>query len=787
LTEVTFGKWLKRQRSSRGLTQEQLAYQIGCATITLRKIESEERRPSVAIVKQLRRVFEIPQDQQTNFLKFARGDWTKIPDIRSGETPWQVPASTRTNLPAAVTSLIGREKQLAEIHGYLLQGEIRLVTLIGPPGIGKTRLSIEVAHQCLSGFADGVFFAGLAPIDDPNLIASTVRQALGYVETQHPSSEQQLIRGVGEKQILIVLDNCEHLIKNVALFTSGFLSACSNLKILTTSREALHISGEWLYSVPSLKLPDEISQVDINSASQYPALTLFAERARAVRSDFSLTADNIKTVSIICAKLDGLPLAIELVAAQLRLHSLQSLLQRMDDSFVLSVQGTWTVPSRQVTLSQAIGWSYHALTPDEQRILAYLSVFSGGFTLSAAETIFSERFTETTVSDLVASLLDKSLLQNSADSKGELRFAMLVTIHQFTWERLTEMNEFSEVRNWHLAYFVHLAEQGDDGIHGPDQLNWMERLDSEYSNFRAALGWAVESQNADDGSRLAGGLIFFWFIRGYLGEATDWYERILALEKKASAKWEAKVLFGLGNLLIRRESGDTDRRTEIFERSLSLYKELNDKSGIAGVLNALGIVALQQQDLLKARQLFNESLVLRSQMGAPWEIAHTLQNFAPIAFQEKDYESAKLLSEETIALFEQAGDQRGVARTLSDLAEFERVNGNLVRAVELLKQSLSQLILFKDKLSITSVLDDLAELSCLQGNTKRAVRLYGAAESMRENIGIHLLPNDPENHEQNIRMIRNNQDEMEFTKAWAEGRSMTMEQAIKYALEEQGI
>ena len=786
LTEVTFGEWLKRQRSSRGLTQEQLAHQIGCATITLRKFESEERRPSVAIVKQLSKVFEIPQDKQTSFIKFARGDWTKAPIQKPDETPWQVSESPRTNLPAAVTSLIGREEQLARIHDYLLQAEIRLVTLVGPPGVGKTRLSIEAARQCLSDFADGAFFVGLAPLNDPNLIASTVRQALGYVETQHPSPEQQLIQSIGKKQLLIVLDNCEHLVKDAAKFASGLLSACSNLKIIATSRESLQILGEWLYTVPPLELPQENFPLKLDSSSQYPALTLFVDRARAVRKDFTLTPENIKIISSICAKLDGLPLAIELIAAQIRMYSPQSLLQKLNDRFVLSAQGARTVPSRQMSLSHAISWSFDSLTLDEQRLFVYLSVFSGGFTLSVAEIIFSERFTETTVSGLVASLLDKSLLQSSAASNGELRFNMLVTIHHFAWGRLAEIAEFSEVRNWHLAYFVHLAEQGENGVHGPDQLNWMERLDGEYSNLRAALSWAVESQNADDGSRLSSGLTLFWFIRGYLREATDWYERILALEKKASAKWEAKVLFGLGNLLIRKESGDTDRRTKIFERSLSLYKELNDNSGIAFVLNALGIVALQQQDLLKARQLLNESLALRRQIGDPWQIAHTLQNFAPIAFQEKDYISAKRLSEETIALFEQAGDQRGVARTLSDLAEFERVDGNLIRAVELLKQSLSQLILFKDKLSIASAFDDLAELSCLQGNTIRAVRLYSAAEYLRENIGLHLQPGDPDNHEQDIRMVRNNLNEMEFTKAWAEGRAMTMEQAIEYALEERG-
>ena len=786
MTEVSFGEWLKRQRMGRGLTRDQLAYQISCAAVTLQKIESEERRPSAQIVTRLAEIFEIPKNEQTNFLKYARGDWRYAPGELTDESPWLTAKRTaHTNLPASVTALIGREGQLAEIHGYLLRAEIRLVTLIGPPGMGKTRLSIEAARQSLSNFPDGVFFVALAPVDDPSLIASTTRQALGYVENQKLTADQQLREGIGERQMLIVLDNCEHLIQDVAEFASGLLSACSRLKILATSREALRVPGEWLFSVPVLGVPKEDSPVNMDSAAQFPALTLFAERARAVRSDFVLSPDNIRTIAEICASLDGLPLAIELIAAQMRLLSPHALLERLNEKFVLSAKGMRTAPARQISLSHAFNWSYDSLTPEEQKLFAGLSVFSGGFTLEASEAIFSGTAVEQSVSNLGASQLDKSLLQRASDIGGELRFSMLVTIRHFAQERLQDLGEVEKTRDWHLAYFLEMAEQADREIRGPQQLRWFDHLEYEHDNLRAALTWALESKKAESGLRLAGGLAFFWFVRGYLREAIAWLERVLAQGQGASKAVEAKALSYLGTISSDGENRDLDRSTNMLNKSLSLYQEVEDDSGIAWVLNLLGLVVVEQKDLTKAKQLLSQSLILRYQVGDPWGIAHTLQNFPSLAIQENDYVHAKQLSEETITWFRRAGDQRGVARTLADLAELERLAGNPTQAMALLKQSLSQLMLFKDKGSIASALEGIAVLASMQDDFRQAGRLYGAAEALRETIGMPHRPAAYErvNYEQNIAMVRTNLDEVTFAKAWAEGRAMTMEQAVAYALE----
>ena len=786
MAEVSFGEWLKRQRMGRGWTREQLANQIGCAVVTLRKIESEERRPSAQMVARLAEIFEIPKDEQTHFLKYARGDWRYAPGESTGESPWLISTKApRTNLPASLTTLIGREGQLTEIRAYLLRTEIRTATLIGPPGIGKTRLAIEAARQSLSNFSEGVFIVQLAPFDDPSLIASTTRQALGYVENQKLTADQQLREGIGEKQMLIVLDNCEHMIQEVAEFTLGLLSACSRLKILATSREALRIPGEWLYSVPVLEIPKKDSAVSEITADQFPALTLFAERAGAVRSDFVLTPDNIQTVIQICTYLDGLPLAIELIAAQLRLLSPQALLERLNEKFVLSAEGMRTASSRQISLSHAFNWSYDSLTPEEQKLFAGLSVFSGGFTLEAAEAIFSGILTKKSVSNLVTSLLDKSLVQRELEAGGEIRFSMLATIRNFAQERLRDLGEAEKVRDHHLLYFLKMAELAENEIRGPQQLYWLDTLEREHDNLRAALKWTLESQQVDAGVKLAGALAFFWFVRGYLREGISWLERTLAQGQGASKSAEARALRYLGSHIRMGANPDLDRVTDSLHRSLSIYQELEDVSGIAWVLNTLGIVAMEQDDLVKAKELLTESLVLRHQVGDPWSIAHTLQNYAPIAFQENNYAGAKQLTEETIAWFRQAGDQRGVARTLADLAELERVAGNYTEATVLLKESLSQLVLLRDKWSIAAALEDLATLASTQ-NAGRALRLYGAVEALREIIGMPLAPSHYQRvkHQQSIALVRTHLGEKKFAKAWAEGRAMTVEQAIAYALED---
>jgi predicted ATPase/DNA-binding XRE family transcriptional regulator len=737
LVDVSFGEWLKRARKAKGLTQEQLASQVNCSVSALRKIESEERRASIQLVDLFAEIFNIPPQERKSFLTFARGDLLVSGNF-AGETSAHTPSSHRSNLPSSTTPLIGREKELATISEYLLKTDIRLVTLIGPPGIGKTRLSIESARETLSKFDDGTFFIPLAPIDDPSLVTTAILQTLGYVETKNLSVLEQIVDGIGTKQMLLVLDNFEHLMDGAAPLVSRLLSACSKLKIMVTSRESLRIPGEWLYSVPTLLVPKEDTIIDMGAASDFPALKLFTERARAVRSDFSLRADNIQTVASICSQLDGLPLAIELIATRIRLMSPQLLLERLNDQFVLSADGMRPEDIRQKTLNSAIDWSYRSLTEEEKNLFVNLSVFSGGFTLGAIETIFSEKQPKKTVPELIALLSDKSLLQRTLDAQGETRFTMLVIIQKFALDRLRQVGGESEMRNKHLAYFLDLAEQADKEAHGPDQIKWMDLLENELDNLRAALNWCLSSGQTQYGLQLFAALAWTWNVRWLPSEARNWFYKLRAMPNVGEyPKNYARVLNGAG--LREWRTGNYAEAHSVLEESLAIWRKLgpDEDLGLAEALNRIGLLARWgDSDLNIAESYFNQSLMIYQRRNETWGTAWNLFLLGGVAIGRAQSETAFSLLQQSLELLQKSGDLWGMGRVSQFLGELHFRQENYKKALFYFNQHLlnDEKIRFMDGVSVA--LANLGDLHRVQGEYAQAEQYYNKSLTMSRDYGM---------------------------------------------------
>jgi predicted ATPase/DNA-binding XRE family transcriptional regulator len=780
----SFGYWLRLKRKALDLTREALADRVGCSVSTIRKLEEEERRPSTQIAELLAEIFKIPTTERTAFLRFVRGDWRSAPSLGDEDAPWRgsTPALSqqpRSNLPSTFTSLIGRDKDIAAVQDYLTNPDIRLVTLIGAPGIGKTRLSIASASQSLTHFPDGVFFVALASLDHPSLIPSAIAQALGYVEKSDLPAEKRLMEGIGNKRMLFVLDNCEHLIEDVALLTASLLSACSRLKILTTSREALRIPGEWLYSVPALDLPKEFSIVDIETISEFPALVLFAERARAARSDFALNVENILPVASICSQLDGLPLAIELIAACVKTLSLEQIAARLDDRFALLISGSRVAPSRQQTLRATLDWSYELLTEAERELFQQLSVFVGGFTLDALESV-AQLDSNQSVLHVFSRVVEKSLV--IFEKRDNVRYQMLESIRQYAGEKLQESGNARWFHDRHLAYFLMYAVKAEPHLFSVEQRAWANRLEIEHDNLRAALSWSLESDQVKAGLQMAGALAWFWHKNGHLREGSRWLEKTLTLDNSMSGTERAKAL--RASSMISRGMGDYIQAKALADSSIKLYREIGDNQGIGLSLIDLGATLHLEGKREKAIKLLQESLDLLQSTGEMWGIAYAQVLLGDAWFRLGDIERAATQWEASLRLTRELGDNSLMAWSLGGLADVARLRREYNRSIEMFKESLMVYRELGNKSEPPFTLEALGLAAAALGKSQHAARLWGAAASWREAINEPLPLTYQRDYAASVTQARTQLGEEVYASAWSQGYAMSPEQAVALALEE---
>ena len=723
------------------------------------------------------------------------------------------------NLPRQLTSFIGRDREMAEVRRLL--STTGLLTLTGDGGCGKTRLALQVVADLVDEYPDGVWLVELAALSDPALVPKVVASALDVPEQAGRSLDQGLADFLSSKSLLVVLDNCEHLVNACAELTSFLLRSCPALRVLATSRQPLGIDGEVIWRVPSMSVPESTRIPPREDLARYEGVRLFVERAASSHRGFAITERNAPAIAQVCIQLDGIPLAIELAAARVKVLSVEQIVARLNDRFRLLAGGGRTKLPRHQTLRATMDWSYGLLSKDEQAMLRRLSVFAGGWTLEAAEAAFSDSAAESTeVLNLLAQLVDKSLVQveNQADRAW---YRLLETVRQYGQDRLVESNEVEGARRRHADWYLALAEQATVKLRGPEQKEWVDRLEVERDNLRAALQWsATEPGGADAGLRLAVALHWFWFMRNHLSEGRQWLERFLASSVNASNSSRATALFGIG-LLARRqgdykaaepplrdsvalfresgdqsgiglslhhlahvadESADSAKAVALFEESLGIFREAANTWGVAASLNCLGETLQHRGDYSNATPMLRESLRLCREIGDRWLTAYPTRILGIVAANQGEYEGATGLLEESLAIERETGDKWGEAQSLSTLASIACNQQNYERAAILLNESL---ILRRDvgsKPGIAECLERLGMVFGGQGHLERAARLLGAAEALREAIGALVPLVDRADYDRAVATVRSGSAEKRLGIVWAEGRAMTLEQAIEYAL-----
>ena len=749
-------------------------------------------------------------------LAAIRGCFTESPAKRADSRP--------SNLPAQPTGFVGREKEMSAIKELLLRPDVRLATITGPGGIGKSRLALQVAAGTGGHFTGGIYFVPLYPVNDQALIASAIVQTLEIREAGVQSPLEMLrqhFQDVLRTPALLLLDNFEHLLQAAPL-VADLLAMAPNLKILVTSRAALHVYGEHEFPVPPLALPDPHSASSVQALLQCPSVALFVQRAVAAKPDFELSQENSAAVTEICARLDGLPLALELAAARVKVLSPSALLSRLASRMQLLTGGARDLPQRQQTLRAAMDWSYDLLDPAEQRLFRRLSVFVGGCNLEGIEAVCDARNDlGLDLLDGMASMVDKSLVRQAEQEEGESRFHMLETIREYALEKLEASGEGPVTKRAHSAYCLVLAEEETAEQSPAETTRWLQRMTREHHNFLSALEWLIVTKDAEWGLRLGAALFRFWEMRESLAEGRDGLAKVLKLPGAAApTKTRQRALFAAG--VLAGEQGDYLSAESLIQEALEIARQLHDDRAAAVCLNALAVHARDRGDASLARCLFEESLAVWRGLGDSEAIARCLSNLANVARLQGDYSrahslyaeclsifqasgnqtgaawslnyqgdvlhdrgdaaAARVLYEQAQAIFRQLGDRWGIAGTQADLGNLALEQRDYLTALSLYGESLKLFYQLEHKRGIARLLECFAAAAAAQFEAERSLRLAGAAAALRKNIGAPLTSAEQAKLESVLEPPRQALTNTAGGTAWLEGWTMPIEQAIDEAL-----
>jgi predicted ATPase/DNA-binding SARP family transcriptional activator/Tfp pilus assembly protein PilF len=791
-------------------------------------------------VQTLNEELSVPPSAETTALYEAiKVNRLPSPIKRPGHTEDRPPRHLRSpaplyTLPAQPTLFIGRQREVTAARELLLRRDVRLLTLTGAGGTGKTRLGLEVAAGVVTHFAHGVVYVPLADLRDPALVPNAIARQIQVRAGGRQSLLELLKSTLQAKQMLLVLDNFEH-VEPAAPIIADLLASAPQIKVLVTSRAPLNLRGEHEFLVPPLALPERTAVWSIEQLHRSEAFQLFISRAACASADFVVTEDNAQAIAEICHRLDGLPLAIELAAVRVKLLPPATLLARLGHRLSVLTGGAQDSPARQRTLRATIEWSYVLLTEEERALFARLAVFVGGFSLEAAEAVCKpEGDLDLDILDGLQSLLDQSLLQQVERLAGEARFTMLETIREYALEQLVVCGEAAALQQRHTAYYLALVAEADSHLWGPEQTAWLERLEVEYDNIRAALAWkwnegavqvAGAERDAEVGVEVVRSLCTFWYYRGYISEGRAWLEHaLIRTGKKARTGARAAALYGCGVMAMFQGQASTARTRQ--EESIAIWRERGDKRGLANALFSLGEVVVNQGDeqaalpileecrelfqqvgdksfyvravmylgdvalgqghIQTARSRYQDGLTIQHELGDTWTTAQLLNNLGEVARCEGDYARAKPLYEESLARFTALGTTGDMARSLHNLAYIAHAQGHGDQATTLFKESLRLFQERGNRRGITECLIGLVAICLMHKQQPQgaewAVQLLGMAEAQFQAIGAAMWPADRLEYGRTVAAGRGALGEVAFAAAWAEGRTMSLEQAVAVAL-----
>ncbi len=798
--QTTFEILLRRARRQTGLTQEALAERSGLSPRTISDIERGFCHvPRKGTLDVLADALNLSEEDRATWLATRKRLAAERVERRS---PQQYPdAPGPSALPNYMSTFVGRADETRALTQLLLRGEIRLLTLTGIGGVGKTRLALSVARALQAQYDDGVFFVDLSPVTDPHLMLTAVASTLNISLAATMSIESALAVELRDKRLLLVLDNLEQ-IPNLSNQLIRLLGECPSLDILATSRVPLHVYGEREYPIMPLAVPEPESSSDLIQLQRIDAVSLFMQRAREVRPDFKLTQDNASTVIALCQRLGGIPLMIEIAAARSRTLPLVEINERLEQSLALLTSRVQGVPERQQTVRNTIQWSYDLLTEAEQRLFRGLGVFEGGWSLSAA-TALAENDDEDQLLEALGSLVEHSLVQLWERKNGRARYSMLELLRIYALEQLDLCGELERARERHARQFLCLAEQAQPHLQDENQRVWIGKLEQEHGNLRAVLRWAKERSTGGDrgailvGLRLASALWWFWYIRGYLREGHRHLEEIVEsarplLSTCSSADNDRELLDAFADVLLAYSSvafwiSDHDLSVKLLDESLTFQRALQKDQKIARVILFKSFVPNRTGDFAAAEELLNESIRMMRALGDQAGVALALLGFGELELRRGDYVHGEERTAECLALYTQLGDTRSITAAKANAGALRLCQGDLCRAGQLLRESLAERRQIGDRGGIAWSLEWLAALALRECHRSegaiRAARLLGAARQLRDITGSAIDLADRPHYDQVLMDAQRLLSSSSFIAAWEAGRSMSLEQMIAYGLE----